>query len=89
MFHLSPGLHPLSPQAECRGAMYSARSNPAWLFSLTQETPEGSVFELTVGKAPEGRPHGRHHPPHHHPGGVDLYILHLYLAELVQVAGEI
>jgi hypothetical protein len=42
-------------------------------FTLIQETPEGSVFKLTVGKAPEGRPHGSHHPPHHHPGGVDLY----------------
>jgi hypothetical protein len=32
-------------------------------FTLIQETPEGSVFKLTVGKAPEGRPHGSHHPP--------------------------
>jgi hypothetical protein len=26
--------------------------------TLTSETPEGSVFELTAGKAPEGRPRG-------------------------------
>jgi hypothetical protein len=30
---------------------------------LTQETPEGSVFELTPGKAPEGRRRGRMTPP--------------------------
>jgi hypothetical protein len=30
---------------------------------LTQETPEGSVFELTPGKAPEGRPRGFGSPP--------------------------
>jgi hypothetical protein len=41
---------------------------------LTKETPEGSVFELTLGKAPEGRPQGRAASPLHHPGGVDLYI---------------
>jgi hypothetical protein len=55
---------------------------------MIQETPEGSVFELTVGKAPEGRPHGWQPPHNHHPGGVDLYIFHLYLAELVNVIGE-
>jgi hypothetical protein len=43
---------------------------------------------LTVGKAPEGRPHGRQLPHNHHPGGVDLYIFHLYLIELVNVIGE-
>jgi hypothetical protein len=26
------------------------------------ETPEGSVFELTAGKAPEGRPRGFESP---------------------------
>jgi hypothetical protein len=36
MFHPSPCLHLMSPLSECRGAMYSARSNSAWqLFSLS------------------------------------------------------
>jgi hypothetical protein len=30
---------------------------------MTSETPEGSVFELTAGKAPEGRPRGSGRPP--------------------------
>jgi hypothetical protein len=30
---------------------------------LTQETPEGSVFELTPGKAPEGASPGPHDSP--------------------------
>jgi hypothetical protein len=41
---------------------------------MTKETPEGSVFMLTAGKAPEGRPRGLEIPLHNHPGGVDLLI---------------
>jgi hypothetical protein len=51
---------PLSPVYGCVG--------------LTKETPEGSVFMLTAGKAPEGRPRGLEIPLHNHPGGVDLLI---------------
>jgi hypothetical protein len=41
------------------------------------ETPEGSVFELTAGKAPEGRPRGfgsLPHPPPRRGGFVVVFV---------------
>jgi hypothetical protein len=49
--------------------------------TLTSETPEGSVFELTAGKASEGRPRGFGSPTQPPPrrGGFVPDIPHGYL----------